>query len=55
MTEADVLLSRPDGSVVVPADIVQRLGNGTVDRGRGALDQSSTASVVAGLLDECRA
>jgi hypothetical protein len=55
MTEADVLLSRPDGSVVVPADIVQRLGNGTVDRGRGALDQSSTTSVVAGLLDECGA
>ena len=39
MTEADVLLSRPDGSVVVPADIVQRLGDGAVDRGMGVLDQ----------------
>jgi hypothetical protein len=51
MTEADVLLYRPDGSVVVPADIVQRLGDGTVDRGR-ALSIRSTTSVVAGSLDE---
>ena len=34
-----VLATRPDGRVVVPAEMVQRLGEGMVDRGRRILDQ----------------
>jgi hypothetical protein len=34
-----VLALRPDGSVVVPADIVQRLGAGAFDRGRQCLER----------------
>ena len=34
-----VLTMGPDGSVIVPADYVTRLGNGMVDRGRGVLDR----------------
>jgi hypothetical protein len=34
-----VLATRPDGRVVVPAEMVQRLGEGMVDRGRRILDR----------------
>jgi hypothetical protein len=34
-----VLAMRPGGSVVVPADYVQLLGDGVVDRGRRILDR----------------
>jgi hypothetical protein len=34
-----VLATRPDRGVVVPAEMVQRLGEGMVDRGRRILDR----------------
>jgi hypothetical protein len=34
-----LLAIRPDGSVVVPADYVMRLGDGAVDRGRRVLER----------------
>ena len=34
-----VLATRPDGRVLVPAEMVQRLGEGMIDRGRRILDR----------------